>query len=331
MREELFGPVVTAFVYPDDQLGARRSSSSTRPRPTGSPAPSSRATARRSSEAGEVLRYAAGNFYVNDKPTGAVVGQQPFGGARASGTNDKAGSMWNLIRWVSPRTIKETFVPPPTTATRSCRPTTGRRDLVHEDEHSPSRPRTAALRSRIRSGGRRAHRRPGGEALRSDPSTSIRRRAAIDERRPETIPSEDRLRGRRLVYIAILRQAAEREAGGDPDGVLQAIHDGSAAGDVRVIVGKHFRAGSDGVYRQGEVAGQARDGGSRRARGEGVTPTLSISSGIGVAAAVRRRFRGGGEPSGIGTALSSCSSRRRSGSSIFASAKRRGRGPNWTR
>jgi 1-pyrroline-5-carboxylate dehydrogenase len=60
----------------------------------------------------EKLRYAAGNFYVNDKPTGAVVGQQPFGGARASGTNDKAGSMWNLIRWVSPRTIKETFVPP---------------------------------------------------------------------------------------------------------------------------------------------------------------------------------------------------------------------------
>jgi 1-pyrroline-5-carboxylate dehydrogenase len=57
------------------------------------------------------LRYAAGNFYVNDKPTGAVVGQQPFGGARASGTNDKAGSMWNLIRWVSPRTVKETLVP----------------------------------------------------------------------------------------------------------------------------------------------------------------------------------------------------------------------------
>ncbi|MDH4176946.1 MAG: aldehyde dehydrogenase family protein, partial [Thermoleophilia bacterium] len=58
------------------------------------------------------LVYAAGNFYVNDKPTGAVVGQQPFGGSRASGTNDKAGSMWNLIRWVSPRTIKETLVPP---------------------------------------------------------------------------------------------------------------------------------------------------------------------------------------------------------------------------
>ena len=63
-------------------------------------------------EAQEALRYAAGNFYVNDKPTGAVVGQQPFGGSRASGTNDKAGSMWNLIRWTSPRTIKETFVPP---------------------------------------------------------------------------------------------------------------------------------------------------------------------------------------------------------------------------
>ena len=63
-------------------------------------------------DAKQKLRYAAGNFYVNDKPTGAVVGQQPFGGARASGTNDKAGSMWNLIRWVSPRSIKETFTPP---------------------------------------------------------------------------------------------------------------------------------------------------------------------------------------------------------------------------
>jgi 1-pyrroline-5-carboxylate dehydrogenase len=56
--------------------------------------------------------HAAGNFYFNDKPTGAVVGQQPFGGSRASGTNDKAGSMWNLIRWTSPRSIKETFTPP---------------------------------------------------------------------------------------------------------------------------------------------------------------------------------------------------------------------------
>jgi 1-pyrroline-5-carboxylate dehydrogenase len=59
-----------------------------------------------------LLRNSAGNFYINDKPTGAVVGQQPFGGARGSGTNDKAGSMINLLRWVSPRTIKETFVPP---------------------------------------------------------------------------------------------------------------------------------------------------------------------------------------------------------------------------
>ena len=63
-------------------------------------------------EASQVLRFAAGNFYINDKPTGAVVGQQPFGGARASGTNDKAGSLWNLVRWVSPRSIKETFEPP---------------------------------------------------------------------------------------------------------------------------------------------------------------------------------------------------------------------------
>ena len=63
-------------------------------------------------EASTVLRHAAGNFYINDKPTGAVVGQQPFGGSRASGTNDKAGSKMNLLRWVSPRTIKETFAPP---------------------------------------------------------------------------------------------------------------------------------------------------------------------------------------------------------------------------
>ena len=62
-------------------------------------------------QATEALRHAAGNFYLNDKPTGAVVGQQPFGGSRASGTNDKAGSMWNLIRWASPRSIKETLVP----------------------------------------------------------------------------------------------------------------------------------------------------------------------------------------------------------------------------
>ena len=60
----------------------------------------------------EKLRFAAGNFYINDKPTGAVVGQQPFGGGRASGTNDKAGSAQNLLRWTSPRSIKETFVPP---------------------------------------------------------------------------------------------------------------------------------------------------------------------------------------------------------------------------
>ena len=75
---------------------------------TGSVIARDRAAVTRASEA---LRFAAGNFYVNDKPTGAVVGQQPFGGARASGTNDKAGSMWNLIRWTSPRSIKETFVP----------------------------------------------------------------------------------------------------------------------------------------------------------------------------------------------------------------------------
>jgi 1-pyrroline-5-carboxylate dehydrogenase len=110
LREELFGPVVTTFVYDekrwDETLDLIDESS-----PyglTGAVFSEDRAAIE---VAKDRLRYAAGNFYVNDKPTGAVVGQQPFGGARASGTNDKAGSMWNLIRWVSPRTIKETFVP----------------------------------------------------------------------------------------------------------------------------------------------------------------------------------------------------------------------------
>jgi 1-pyrroline-5-carboxylate dehydrogenase len=111
MRRELFGPVVTAYVYDEKRVDdTLQLVDSTSPYAlTGAVF----ATDRRAIEhAADALRNAAGNFYVNDKPTGAVVGQQPFGGARASGTNDKAGSMWNLIRWVSARTIKETFVPP---------------------------------------------------------------------------------------------------------------------------------------------------------------------------------------------------------------------------
>jgi 1-pyrroline-5-carboxylate dehydrogenase len=111
MRDELFGPVVTTFVYPESKYDETLELID-----RGAPYGLTGAVFARERDAVELadekLRYAAGNFYVNDKPTGAVVGQQPFGGARASGTNDKAGSMWNLIRWVSPRTIKETFVPP---------------------------------------------------------------------------------------------------------------------------------------------------------------------------------------------------------------------------
>ncbi len=111
LRDELFGPVVTAYVYPErDYEETLELVDRTAPYGlTGAVFARDRAAIEL---AGDKLQYAAGNFYVNDKPTGAVVGQQPFGGARASGTNDKAGSMWNLIRWVSPRTIKETFVPP---------------------------------------------------------------------------------------------------------------------------------------------------------------------------------------------------------------------------
>jgi 1-pyrroline-5-carboxylate dehydrogenase len=111
MREELFGPIVTLFVYPDREWEQALSLvDTTSPYAlTGSVFATDRAAITRAEAA---LRYAAGNFYINDKPTGAVVGQQPFGGARASGTNDKAGSMLNLLRWISPRTVKETLVPP---------------------------------------------------------------------------------------------------------------------------------------------------------------------------------------------------------------------------
>jgi 1-pyrroline-5-carboxylate dehydrogenase len=110
MREEIFGPVVTTYVYDEKKWDETLDLvDTTAPYGlTGAVFSQDRAAA---AHAQEKLRYAAGNFYVNDKPTGAVVGQQPFGGARASGTNDKAGSLWNLIRWVSPRSIKETFVP----------------------------------------------------------------------------------------------------------------------------------------------------------------------------------------------------------------------------
>jgi 1-pyrroline-5-carboxylate dehydrogenase len=109
--EEIFGPVVTAFVYDDDKWEETlRLVDGTSPYAlTGAVFANDRQAVR---EASAALRGAAGNFYVNDKPTGAVVGQQPFGGARGSGTNDKAGSKLNLVRWVSARTVKETFSPP---------------------------------------------------------------------------------------------------------------------------------------------------------------------------------------------------------------------------
>jgi 1-pyrroline-5-carboxylate dehydrogenase len=111
MVEEIFGPVVTVYVYPDkDYEATLEICDQAAPYAlTGSIFARDRAAI---SLASTRLRHAAGNFYINDKPTGAVVGQQPFGGGRGSGTNDKAGSLLNLVRWTSPRTIKETFVPP---------------------------------------------------------------------------------------------------------------------------------------------------------------------------------------------------------------------------
>lgn len=111
MCEEIFGPVLTVYVYEDKEYPALLEMANKT-----SPYALTGAVFARDREAlalaNDKLRHAAGNYYVNDKPTGAVVGQQPFGGGRASGTNDKAGSMLNLYRWVSPRTIKENMVPP---------------------------------------------------------------------------------------------------------------------------------------------------------------------------------------------------------------------------
>jgi len=111
LAEEIFGPVLTLFVYPDDQYEATlHLCDETSPYSlTGAIMATDREAVLLASE---ILRHAAGNFYINDKPTGAVVGQQPFGGSRASGTNDKAGSLINLQRWVSPRAVKENFLPP---------------------------------------------------------------------------------------------------------------------------------------------------------------------------------------------------------------------------
>lgn len=110
MEEEIFGPVMTIYIYDDDRFEETLTlCDETSPYGlTGSIFSNDKYAMIR---ACRVLRYAAGNFYINDKPTGAMVGQQPFGGSRGSGTNDKAGSQLNLIRWVSPRTIKETLIP----------------------------------------------------------------------------------------------------------------------------------------------------------------------------------------------------------------------------
>ncbi|MFA6770072.1 MAG: L-glutamate gamma-semialdehyde dehydrogenase [Bacteroidales bacterium] len=110
IQEEIFGPVLTIYIYPDNKLEETLElCDNTSPYGlTGAVFGTDRVAVESMCEK---LRYAAGNFYINDKPTGAVVGKQPFGGSRASGTNDKAGGEFNLIRWVSPRTIKETFMP----------------------------------------------------------------------------------------------------------------------------------------------------------------------------------------------------------------------------
>ena len=182
-RDEYFGPILAVHVYDDadwaatltqlESVGAVRADRrGVRPRPGG-----------RRSRRQRTLRFAAGNFYVNDKPTGAVVGQQPFGGARASGTNDKAGSIWNLLRWVSPRAIKETFVaadrPPLPAHGLTCRTVArdhGRATWTGTGSPSANRRPTPARRP--------ARRGPAG-----------RRRARAASRTPSSSPSTGRAAG----------------------------------------------------------------------------------------------------------------------------------------
>jgi 1-pyrroline-5-carboxylate dehydrogenase len=111
LKEEIFGPVLTIYVYDENKFEETIDlvNATSNYALTGSIISTNRGAIEMATEK---LRHSAGNFYVNDKPTGAVVGQQPFGGARGSGTNDKAGSILNLYRWLSARTIKETFDPP---------------------------------------------------------------------------------------------------------------------------------------------------------------------------------------------------------------------------
>lgn len=111
IEEEIFGPVMTVYVYPDNEY-QKTLELCDETSPYGLTGAIFAQNREAINEAMDKLVHAAGNFYINDKPTGAVVGQQPFGGSRASGTNDKAGSMINLQRWITPRTIKENFVPP---------------------------------------------------------------------------------------------------------------------------------------------------------------------------------------------------------------------------
>ena len=110
-EEEIFGPVLTIYIYDDNdyEQTLKLVDETSEYALTGSIIAQDRYAIN---TATRILENAAGNFYINDKPSGAVVGQQPFGGARGSGTNDKAGAAMNLLRWVSARTIKETFVPP---------------------------------------------------------------------------------------------------------------------------------------------------------------------------------------------------------------------------
>ena len=111
MSEEIFGPVLTLYVYPDEKFEETLALCDATSPYALTGAVFGRDTAA-VAKAEAALRWSAGNFYINDKPTGAIVGRQPFGGARRSGTNDKAGSILNMLRWVTPRNIKESAVLP---------------------------------------------------------------------------------------------------------------------------------------------------------------------------------------------------------------------------
>ena len=285
MKEELFGPVVTAFVYDDSRYEDTLDlvDSGTSYGLTGAVFARDLDAIERTRDR---LRYAAGNFYVNDKPTGAVVGQQPFGGARASGTNDKAGSMWNLIRWVSPRAIKETFVPPRGLPLPVPRARGRRRPVARESRHGENRRGASERRHREHNACRAYAERPRDRAVeqaRGRPEAE--KRNAPERHDPPALLLLDRklqptCRGRVRGEVAEAGDRQEHEAEREPAREREGEHPAA----------EQKQREHHPPARAGDAAGE-QEGGEDGARTEGADDETGLAVGTPERAGERRRLR----------------------------------------